>query len=232
MAIRRGIAAGSAPSTTTPVAAPQIIGRQVSLRPSPIVETPGGPSRIITQPQAPREQPVRGLLVDGTGKPLRGLSRATIEAHQAHTENATELCPNCGRYFPPSHMKTVVANAYNGNNPLRLCNAPPKPGEPKSCTQLAYKDPYHEGGEKWQPSIPGIRFDRRTAAPYDARQAGVTISDLVSRDTYHRESEVGSEYQAERPINERQWSGGGRAGHTVTPESVASSRERAARVRR
>lgn len=135
---------------------------------------------------------------------------------------------------PPAQMMTVVKNAYNSNNPLRLCNTPDVPGQPPSCTKLAYKDPYKVEArqiEPWRPSIPAVRFDRETAAPYDARQRGVSISDLVTKDTYHNERDVESRYKQDVLVGEGRWSGGGRTGHQVTAESAAAARERAARRR-
>lgn len=237
MSFKRGITPATPPA---PAPKPQVVGRQVQVRQPTIVTpsqtTPQPSARIIAHPQTTQEpQHVRGLLVDGTGRPLRGLSKATIQAHQAHTENATEQCQNCGRMVPPAQMKTVIPNAYNSNNPLRLCNTPDTPGQPPSCVKLAYKDPHAVEArqlEPWRPSIPAVRFDRETAAPYDARQRGVQISDLVTRDTYHNEREVESKYKTDVLVGEGRWSGGGRAGHQVTSESVQQSRERAARVRR
>lgn len=198
------------------------IGRQVSVRQTTIAtSTAPQPSRIITQ-QPQHEPPVRGLLVDATGKPLRGLSKATIEAHKAHTENATEPCGGtCGGTYPPAEMTTVVGNAYNASNPLKLC---------KGCAALAYKNPTNEA-DKWKPSVPRVRFDRETAAPYDAHERGVSIKELVTKDTYHNEREVEAHYKQDTLVGEGRWSGGGRAGHVVTAESVRASRERASRRR-
>lgn len=237
MTFKRGISPAAAPAASEPQA--RIVGRQLqTVRQTQIVTpqqaqtVPAPNARIIAQPaEAPPPQHVRGLLVGGDGKPLIGLSQATIQAHKAQTEDATETCYNCGRLCPPAHMKTVVTNAYNSSNPLRLCNMPPKPGEPPSCTQLAYKDPYAMK-DNWRPSIPVVRFDRETAAPYEARKRGVTIGDLVNRDTYHNEREVESKFVQDGLAGEGRWSGGGRAGHQVTPESLAQSRERRARVGR
>ncbi len=240
MSFKRGI--GSPPPSAPPPTPARIVGRPVqTIRPSivtPSQTTPQPQARVVARPDlAPQEQPqhVRGLLVDGTGRPLRGLSQATIQAHKAQTEDATEQCMNCGKLVPPAQMKTIVTNAYNSNNPLRLCDTPDTPGQPPSCVKLAYKDPYKVEArriEPWRPSIPQVRFDRETAAPYNAHERGVSISELVTKDTYHNEREVPSHLRPDTLIGEGQWSGGGRAGHQVTPESVAQSRERAARVRR
>lgn len=237
MSFKRGIQQPTQPQTAAPK--PQVLGRQVTtIRSTTIVapnHTPATPNaRVIERPNvAPQPQEhVRGLLVDGTGRPLRGLSKSTIEAHQAHTESATELCMNCGKMVPPAHMKTVVANAYNSNNPLRLCDTP---NDPMSCVKLAYKDPHKVEARQmqpWKPSIPQVRFDRETAAPYNAHERGVSLKDLTTRDTYHNEREVPSQYKTDVLPGEGVWSGGKKAGHVVTRESVAASRDRAARVRR
>lgn len=221
MAIHKGLvqqppqeqSAGSSPAT--------VRGRVLETRSRIVTSaTPEAmPSRLVTPQNARHEPPVRGLLVDGSGKPLRGLSKATVEAHQAHTATASELCTNCGEMRTPAQMKTVVGNAYNSNNPLRICQA---------CAALAYKDP-HNQSERWQPSVPRVRFDRETAAPYDAHERGVRISDLVTKDTYHNEREVAPEYRADTLANEGRWSGGKHGGHVVTGDSVARSRDRAAR---
>lgn len=239
MTFKRGIVV---PTPQAEAPKPQVIGRQLSVRQTTIVspsQTTSQPQgRVIARPELGSQRPgeyVRGLLVDGTGKPLRGLSQATIQAHKAQTEDATEQCMNCGKMVPPAQMKTVIANAYNSNNPLRLCNTPDVPGEPPSCVKLAYKDPHKVEArqiEPWRPSIPAVRFDRETAAPYDARERGVSISELVTRDTYHNEREVESKYKTDVLVGEGRWSGGGRAGHQVTSETVSQSRERASRARR
>lgn len=224
MSFKRGLTQTQTPSST-PAATPRIVGKTLTRQPEVIVtpQQQAAPSRIITRQEAgPQPQPVRGLLVDNSGRPLVGLSRATIEAHKAHTETASELCRNCGELRAPAQMKTIIPNAYNANNPLRICEI---------CAKLAYKDP-HKTDEKWTPSIPSVRFDRETAAPYDARARGVTIGELVTKDTYHNEREVDSKYRTDVLIGEGKWSGGGRAGHVATRESLERSRERAARVRR
>lgn len=240
MSFKRGMTPVAAPQQGAQHRSSQVIGRPVTTR-SSIVTTSAPqaqPSRVITSPQlvfAPEPTHVRGLLVDGVGKPLRGLSQATIQAHRAQTEDATEQCSNCGKLVPPAQMKTVVTNAYNSSNPLRLCDTPDAPGQPPSCVKLAYKDPYKVEArqiEPWRPSVPAVRFDRETAAPYNARERGVSIGDLVTKDTYHNEREVEAKYRPDALMGEGRWSGGGRAGHAVTSESVASSRERAARTRR
>ncbi len=233
MSFKRGLQTPTAPAAPAPVA--KVVGRTAqSIRQTTIVapNQPAPPQNVITRPQLKPEAAVRGLLVDGTGKPLRGLSQQTLDAHKAHTENATELCTNCGKMVPPAHMKTVVANAYNSNNPLRLCDTP---NDPTSCVKLAYKDPHKVEARQmapWKPSIPQVRFDRETAAPYNAHERGVTLRELTTRDTYHKEREVPSQYRTDVLIGEGTWSGGGKAGHVVTRESVAASRDRAARVRR
>lgn len=205
MAIRKGITPATSP--TANVHLPSSVRGRVVARPVAAPEPQRQPARVITNERPTlREAPVRGLIVDAGGKPLRGLSQHTIEAHKAHTEDATELCGgSCGQLHPPAQMKTVVGNAYNSNNPLRLC---------ESCAKLAYKNPYNQD-ERWQPSVPKVRFDRETGATYDAHKRGVSISELVTRDTYHRESEVEDKYKAEHAPREGQWSGGGRVGHAV-----------------
>jgi hypothetical protein len=182
------------------------------------------PSRIITDERA--QPAVRGVILDAGGRKLiKGLSPATIQAHQAHTETASEQCKNCGDFKPPADFQTPVKNAYDPNNPLRICNA---------CALLAYKDPFKVEAKQiagWKPSIPSVRFDRTRGNPYDARAAGVSIGDLVSDtgDTYHKERDVAPEFRAEQVPNYGQWSGGGRAGHQVTASSLERSREGAAR---
>lgn len=241
---KRGMTPAAAPPPQTSTTH-NVVGRTIA-RPaqpvqtrSPIITTSTPqqrePSRIIVHPAPEAPQHVRGMVVGNDGKPIRGLSQATIQAHKAQTEDATEQCQNCGRWVPPAHMKTIIPNAYNSNNPLKLCNAPHVQGQQPSCASLAYKDPKAADAkqiEGWKPSIPAVRFDRDTAAPYDARQRGVSISDLVHKDTYHSEREVDSRYKQDHLIGEGNWSGGGRAGHQVTSDSVAASRDRAARVRR
>lgn len=223
-----------------PAAIPVRVGRQVQtvrdtsiVMPGQTVQQPH--ARIIgARPEAQHPVPVRGLLVDGSGKPLRGLSQTTIDAHKAHAETASEQCTNCGRMVPPAQMKTIINNAYNSNNPLRLCDMPPQPGEQPSCASLAYKDPHRAEAKQiqpWRPSIPAVRFDRETAAPYDPQKRGVTISELTKRDTYHDERSVPSQYRTDTLASEGQWSGGGKAGHIVTRDSVNSSRDRAGRAR-
>lgn len=178
-------------------------------------------SRITTDDLSSKT-PVRGMLVGSDGKFLKGLSQATVEAHKAHTETASEQCRNCGDFKTPAQMITTVANAYNANNPLRICN---------ECAQRAYKDPRNEK-DKWQPKIPEIRFDRERANPYFARDRGITMVDLVNRDTYHEERDVAPQFRVNNAERAGQWSGGGRAGHVVTSSSLEQSRERANRVRR
>jgi len=237
MALRKGIVPTAQP-TAAPAPVARIIGRTAqAVITTPTQSVPQPQARIITKSEAPRlrEGPVRGLLVGNDGKPLRGLSQQTLEAHKAYSEDATERCMNCGRMVPPKYMKTVVANAYNSNNPLRLCDTPPVQGEAPSCISLAYRDVGRNDAPQakpWRPSIPAVRFDRETAAPYDARQRGVTIRDLTTRDTYHNEREVPSQFKTDVLIGEGRWSGPGGKGHVVTRESVAASRDRAARARR
>jgi len=162
-------------------------------------------------------QHVRGLIVDGTGRPLRGLSQATIEAHKAHTEDATEQCTRCGKMRPPAQMKNVIPNAENPNNPLRVCIT--------ECVPLTYKNPYDDR-EKWQPQVPAVRFDRERGTPYDAVQAGVTIKDLVTKDAYHNEKEVDPEFRQDHLYGEGNWSGGGRAGRTLEAAKQRPGRRR------
>jgi len=230
MSFKRGIGGGGS-SASVPPTAPIVIGKPISFRQSIIVEPNAQPPQRITQPVEQPPSRVRGLLVDGTGRPLRGLSQATIEAHKAHAETESELCTNCGKMRTPAQMRTVINNAYNSNNPLRICDVP---GDPTSCAQLAYKDPHKVEAKQldgWRPSIPSVRFDRETAAPYDARERGVTLKDLTTRDTYHSEREVDAKYRPDALVGEGRWSGGGRTGRQVTPETVAQSRERAGRRR-
>lgn len=167
------------------------------------------PPRVVTRESAQPVTPhVRGLLVGIDGKPMRGLSQATLDAHKTQTEDATELCTRCGQMRPPAQMKTVVANALMSDNPVRICVV--------ECTQATYKDP-HQTTDNWKPSVPGVRFDRERGQPYDAKRAGVGIKDLVTKDTYHKESEVDPEIMQKTKrgvVGLGQWSGAsGRVGH-------------------
>lgn len=219
MSMKRGVFQ-QPPQQQATTGTPQPIRARVVETKSRIVtsEPPPQPSRLITQTER-REPAVRGLLVDGTGRPIRGLSQATIAAHTAHTETASEQCTNCGEMRTPAQMQTIINNAYNSNNPLRIC---------QGCSALAYKNP-HDASAQWRPAVPSVRFDRRTAAPFDARKQGMRISDLVTKDTYHNEREVEPQFRADTLQDEGRWSGGRHGGHQVTPESVAHSRERASR---
>ena len=219
MTIRRGISApASIPSTQqSRDAQPHaVIGRQVakSSPPEPVRQA----SRIIQNSDRNSSvravfqdpPPLRGLLVDATGKPLRGLSQATIKAHQDHTENATELCTRCGEMRPPAAMKQVTGNAENPNNALRVCKI--------ECTPQMYKNPYADN-ERWQASVPAVRFDRETGQPYNAHSNRVNLSDLVNKDTYHREQDVDADKRQIADHGAGQWSGrmnNGRIGHVPT----------------
>lgn len=201
-----------------------VIGRSITPKAAP----PPEPSRIIQDTRMDRrpslrEQPIRGMLTDATGKPLRGLSQTTIAAHQAHTEAATEQCTRCGEMRPPAQMRTLIANAENPNNPLRACLT--------ECVPVTYKSPYQDK-DKWQPQVPSVRFDRDRGSPYNARERGVTLGDLVTKDTYHKESEVEAHQRPDVLVGEGRWSGGGKAGHGVSQQSLEQSRIRAERARR
>lgn len=185
-------------------------------------EPPQQQQSLIVMPGQSRQPAVRGVLVDTRGKIHRGLSQATLQAHQAHTADATEMCKNCGEMKTPAEMGTVVGNAYNPNNPLRMC---------LTCKGLSYKDP-NDPNVRWQPKIPQIRFNRDRGSPYDAHQAGITMKDLTNRDTYHKEREVDPELRITEAPRVGQWSGGARAGHAHTQASLDQSRVRASRVRR
>lgn len=218
MSFKRGL------SPSTPTAGAHAAPSQANIR-GRIFDTrepePAPRARVIARDEPERAPPVRGLLVGTDGRMLKGLSQATVAAHQAHTENASELCTNCGEQRTPSQMKTIIANAYNSNNPLRIC---------QDCAKLAYKNP-HDESQKWRPAVPQVRFDRDRGKPYDAQAAGVTLKDLVTKDTYHRERDVAPELRGEHAPSEGVWSGGGRAGHAISDESLEASRERAARRR-
>ena len=187
------------------------------------------PSRIITpnesQPVARpklREsvQPVRGIIVDASGRPLRGLSKATMDAHREVNEALTEKCPRCGEMRTRAQMKTIIPNAERPSNPLVICI---------SCVETSYKDPRNEG-DRWRPQVPAVRFDRERGQPYNAHRAGVSIADLVTKDTYHNERDVEAKYRPDNLAGEGRWSGGGRAGHAVSDDTLAQSRERAAKA--
>lgn len=201
-----------------------VVGRQLPKKPEP----PPQPerSRIITEDK-PRgvnvqfqTQHVRGLIVDGSGKPIRGLSPGTIAAHKAQTEDCTELCTRCGEMRPPAQMKTVVGNAENPNNPVRICAI--------ECIPVAFKNPFDDR-QKWQPSVPSVRFDRERGSPYDARAAGVSIRDLVTKDTYHNEKEVEPEFRRDHDYGQGQRVAKDRVGHAPSRESLEASRARIAR---
>jgi hypothetical protein len=165
---------------------------------------------------------VRGLVVDATGKPLRGLSQATIDAHKAQTEDCTELCTRCGEMRPPAQMQTLVHNAENPGNPLRVCKV--------ECVPVTYKNPYDDR-EKWKPQVPLVRFDRERGSPYNAREAGVTISDLVTKDAYHNEKEVDPQFKADHDYGAGQRVQTNRVGHTQSKDSLAASRDRISKRR-
>lgn len=224
MAMRRGLVQPSPTALPPKPAVHNIRARIIEPKPA----TPE-PSRIV-DPNARPQPPIRGAIVDAGGKKLiRGLSQATVQAHQAYTETASEQCRNCGEFKPPAEFQTPVKNAYNPNNPLRICNA---------CAKLAYKDPYQVEAKRidpWKPFVPQIRFDRERGVPYDARAAGLSIGDLVNdngnRDAYHKERDVAPEFRVEQAPRYGQWSGAGRTGHPHTAASLENSRERAQRRR-
>lgn len=230
MAFRKGIQVPTAPNAQLQRdQMPQnvrgrVMPSTIALREAQIAEA-AQPRRVLDRPNMvfTESQHVRGLVVDQAGRPIVGLSKATIQAHQAHTENATELCTRCGEYRPPVQMKTVIANAYNSNNPLRVCKV--------ECLPLTYRDPSPNSKERWRPEIPAVRFDRNSGKMYNAREAGVQLRDLVTRDTYHKESEVAPELRPDHLAGEGKWSGGGRTGHVSTPATQERAREAARRLK-
>lgn len=224
--MRKGLVQPQAQPQTAKPTTHNIRARIVPTKPEP---PPQRERSMIVSPNEAPQQHVRGTILDAGGKRLiRGLSQATVQAYRDHNENATEQCKNCGEFKPPAAFQTPVKNAYNPDNPLRICD---------SCAGLAYKDPFKVEAKQiapWSPQVPAIRFDRNRGKPYDARAAGLSIRDLVndSSDTYHREREVAPEYLAEQAPRYGQWSGGGRTGHQVTRTSLERSREAAARSRK
>lgn len=210
MAIRRGVI----PVTSQPgnhnnphaVKTHEVRGRQVTKRadPAPPPQAPREERRILLHGNE-QSTAVRGMIVGVDMKPIKGLSKATLEAHHAYAEAATEQCQRCGQMRPPAAMRTVIANAEQPNNPLRICIT--------ECMGVAYKNPY-DSREAWKPSVPQVRFDRDRGQPYDPRERGMSISDLITKDTYHKESEVDPEMR-KMSADRGTWSGqSGRIGHT------------------
>lgn len=185
-----------------------VAGRQVQTKradASRIVQ-PGQTQQPVQRPVLKESvQPVRGLLVDASGRPLRGLSQSTVAARDEANQTATERCTRCGQMRTRAQMKTIIPNAEQPNNPLVICD---------ECTKTAYKDPRNTQ-ERWKPEVPTIRFDRERGQPYDARRAGVSISDLVNKDTYHNEREVDGTKKAQLAQQSGPWSGAGPVGRTT-----------------
>lgn len=209
MSIRKGLA--QPPSAQQPAPSSQthqVVGRPVTRREAPAVIAPQEPPRrVLERPTLRGEPAVRGLLVDAAGKPLRGLSQATLDAHKAQTEDCTELCTRCGQMRPPAQMRTVVPNAERPNNVVRICAV--------ECVPVAFKDPYQDK-DRWQPQVPAVRFDRERGQPYNARQAGVSLKDLVTGDTYHNEKEVDASLRRDADYGAGTRQQNGRVGHAVT----------------
>lgn len=152
------------------------------------------PSRIVSEEQhnAYLNSTRRGL-VNATGQPIRGLQQQTLDARKEANEAETEKCPRCDRMMKASEMKTIISNAENSSNPLRLCTRAHADGR-VSCSQQAWKDP-HQEQDRWKPSVPSVRFahenqEQKAGRPYDAHRAGVGVDDLINRDTYYTESEA------------------------------------------
>lgn len=200
--MRRGISQPLPQTATTPTykipTVRTLDAPRIAATPAPL---PRPAQSIIVAPNERPAPAVRGVLVDTSGQMIRGLSPATVQAHVAHTQTASEKCKNCGEMRAPAEMKTVVANASNPDNALRLCNR---------CASVSWKDPY--GNDEWKPVLPRVRFDREEGRPYDARARGIGLSDLVNRDTYHREDEVAPQYIQNHVPNAGQWSGAHRVG--------------------
>jgi len=218
MSFRKGVIPQPQAPSSKPVGSPatQIKAKIIT---SP---TETSPSELVFEGRGRNNQAIRGVIVDTGGKIIRGLSQATIAAHHDHTQTASERCKTCGEMRPPAEMQTVVGNAYNASNPLRIC---------KICAGFSYKDP-RDRSQEWRPQMPSVRFDRERANPYDPRTRGVSMKDLVTRDTYHRENEVSAEFKIDSAPNEGQWFGGARTGHQVTQESLERSRAGASSRRR
>jgi hypothetical protein len=128
------------------------------------------------------EPPRRGLIQTSAGQPVRGLQPQTIkDGEKARTPAANTQCTSCQEWFPLNETKTVVANAERSSNPLVLC---------VKCQQRNYRDPKRyaptDSRSDWKPSVPDVRFDREHGRPYNAKKAGVSLGDLLNRDTYHR----------------------------------------------
>lgn len=204
MSFKRGITPPAQPAAATVTATPSRVGRQLERPAAP-------PPQIITSSRDASFRPrlkeptnvVRGVLVDTSGKMLKGLSQSTIAAQKAHAEDCTQQCTRCGEMRAPADMEKLVSNSARGSNEVWACKT--------LCKPETYRNPY-SSDERWQPKIPGIRFDREDGRPYDARQAGVTMSDLINRDAYHSEREVPSEFVQNAPSRHGQWSGGGNVG--------------------
>lgn len=226
MTFRKGIvpqASQAAPAKQTSSVLAQRARTVPTRHESPIIQNQHqhAPQRVISVGRTEHQPTVRGVVVGTDGKLIRGLSQATVAAHQAHNDTQSEQCRNCGEFRTPAQMQNVIGNAYNPNNPLRMC---------KSCSELAYKDP-RNASEQWKPSVPAIRFDRARGNPYDAHKAGIRMIDLVkdASDTYHREREVDPEFRVTDAARMGQWSGGGVVGHCHTAQSLEHSKERARR---
>lgn len=201
--MRRGIIVQPSAPVSTPVPAARSFAT-VATAASPIIT-------VEAARRAPPPGTVQGLLVGVDGKPIRGLSSATVKAHQAHTEEATERCSQCGKMRTPAQMQSVVGNAYRNSHPLRICNVP---GDPESCVRLSYKPPDQEG-DRWKPTIPRVRFDQDTGAPYDTKERPVDLAYLTKSDTYRSEAEAANVVDAHgrrvvgmnAPSGEGDWSG-------------------------
>ena len=215
MTIRKGVTPMSTTSTSgggqsNTVQPHTVVGRQVTRREAPAQAPQQREERrsMIIHPNPNVQQAVRRLVVGLAGKPIRGLSQATVDAHKAYNEAATEQCTRCGEMRPPADMKTVIANAEQPNNPLRICKS--------ECIPVSYKNPFDDR-ERWKPSVPAIRFDRDSGAAYSTAERGTTINDLITKDSYHKEREVAAEFKTEHVQGEGHWSGasGARVGARV-----------------
>jgi hypothetical protein len=231
--MRRGIVQQPQQQTSNDVPTHNVVGRQLkqptqqereySRLTPPVVNAP----LITSATQRTQSGAVRGLMVGTDGRPLRGLSHATIQAHKAQTEDCTELCERCGQLRPPAEMVTTVTNVVKSDRPQRICKV--------ECTKLVYKDPGSDQ-DRWQPSVPLVRFDRERGTPYNAQAQGVTIAELVNKDTYRSEQESDSRpYVSVTSVDAvngyGKWSGGNKAGHVPTPSSLEQSRVRVQRAR-